>query len=293
MKNILFKTIIIIIFILIFMNNNIIYSTIYKTTLIWFKNIVPNILPIMIITSLIIESNLIFDITNLFGNLFSKIFKTSKYSIFVFILSIFTGSPSNAKYINDLYANNLITKEETTKILLFTTNFNSLLIYSLISSYLSKYNSIKIIITLILTNIVIGLLNRGINITLLSQKDISNNINLSKIIKDSIDTMLMILGVLICFNILIDILPINNLILKNIFNGFLEVTTALKGLENININIKLKELLTLIYLSFGGLSIHMQIKSILIDTNYILFLKNKLLSIFISLFIYYILICMI
>lgn len=293
MKNILLKSLIIIIFILIFMNNNIFYSIIYNTTLIWFKNLVPNIFPIMIITSLIIESNLIFDLSNIFGNLFSKIFKTSRYSIFVFILSIFTGSPSNAKYINDLYNNKLISKEETTKILLFTTNFNSLLIYNLISAYISGYNSLKIIITLILTNIIIGLLNRNIDITLLPIKQINNKINLSKIIKDSIDTMLMILGVLICFNLLINIVPINNIILKNIFNGFLEVTTALKSLESINISIRIKELLTLVYLSFGGLSIHLQIKSILIDTNYVLFFKNKLLSIFISLFIYYVLIYMV
>ena len=290
MKNILLKSLIIIIFILIFINSNIIYSTIYNTTLIWFKNLVPNILPIMIITSLIIESNLIFDLTNLLGNIFSRIFKTSRYSIFVFILSIFTGSPSNAKYINDLYNNKLISKDEATKILLFTTNFNSLLIYNLISIYLGKYISIKIIITLILTNIIIGLLNRNIDITLLPTKQINNKINLTKIIKDSIDTMLMILGVLICFNLLINIVPINNIILKNLFNGFLEVTTALKSLETINISIKLKELLTLVYLSFSGLSIHLQIKSILTDTNYILFLKNKLFSTFISLFIYYVLI---
>lgn len=293
MKNILLKSLIIIIFILIFINNNIIYSTIYNTTLIWFKNLVPNILPIMIITSLIIESNLIFDLTNLLGNIFSRIFKTSRYSIFIFILSIFTGSPSNAKYINDLYNNKLISKDESTKILLFTTNFNSLLIYNLISIYLGKYISIKIIITLILTNIIIGLLNRNYDITLLPTKQINNKINLTKIIKDSIDTMLMILGVLICFNLLINIVPINNIILKNLFNGFLEVTTALKSLESINISIKLKELLTLVYLSFSGLSIHLQIKSILIDTNYVLFFKNKLLSIFISLFIYYVLIYMV
>lgn len=287
MKNKLLKLSIIILFILIFINNNIIYKTIYTTTLIWFKNIVPNIFPMFIITSLIIESNLINNITNIFGNIFSKIFKTSSYSIFVFILSIFTGSPSNAKYIKDLYKNNLITKEECNKLLLFTTNFNSLLIYNLLNTYLSKYNSIKIIIVLILTNIIIGLLNRNLIINKINTKNIQNNIKLSQIIKDTIDTLLMILGTLICFNILINILPINNTLLKNIINGFLEVTTAINTLETLNITINLKQILTLTYLSFGGLSIHLQIKSILPDTNYKLFLKNKLLSIIISIILFY------
>ena len=38
-------------------------------------------------------------ICNLLGNIGNKIFNCSKYGIFVYILSLFTGSPSNAKYI--------------------------------------------------------------------------------------------------------------------------------------------------------------------------------------------------
>ena len=96
------------------------------------------------------------------------------------------------------------------------------------------------------------------------------------------DTLLMILGTLIVFNIIVNILPINNLLLKNIFNGLLEITTALNGIKYLSINTNFKILLSIIYLSFGGISIHTQIKSILPDTNYKLFLKNKLLSILIS-----------
>jgi len=65
----------------------------------------------------------------------------------------------------------------------------------------------------------------------------------------------------------------------------LEITTSLNGLKYLNINNKIKILLSTIYLSFGGLSIHTQIKSIFKDTDYKLFLKNKLYSIIISLII--------
>jgi len=282
MKNIITKLLIIIFFILIFIKKDIMYYTIYNTTIIWFKNIVPNLLPMFIITSLIIDSNLINNICKIFGKLFSKIFKTSIYGVFVFILSIFTGSPSNAKYIKDLYNNNLIDKKEINKLLLFTTNYNPLLIYNLLTLYLNKYTSIKLIIIIIITNIIIGILNRNTKIDYIPIKNINNTINLSKIIKDTIDTLLMILGTLICFNIIINILPITNNIIKNILNGILEITTALKNLEYLKLNIRLKEILSIIYLSFGGISIHMQIKSILPDTNYKLFLKNKIYSIIIS-----------
>ena len=282
MKNKLTKLTIIFFFILIFIKKDIMYYTIYNTVTLWFKNIVPNLLPMFIITSLIIESNLIINICNIFGKLFNKIFKCSNYGIFIYFLSLFTGSPSNAKYINDLINNNLISNTLSDKLLLFTSNYNILLIYSLLSLYLNKYISIKIIIIIIISNIIVGLIFRNINYIDLKTNYIKRKINISKIIKDTLDTLLMILGTLIFFNIIINLLPIKNMLLKNILNGFLEITTGLKGLEYLNISTNIKILLSTIYLSFGGLSIHTQIKSILPDTNYTLFLKSRLYAIIIS-----------
>lgn len=282
MKNKLTKLTIIFFFILIFIKKDIMYYTIYNTVILWFKNIVPNLLPMFIITSLIIESNLIINICNIFGKLFNKIFKCSNYGIFIYFLSLFTGSPSNAKYINDLVNNNLISNTLSDKLLLFTSNYNILLIYSLLILYLNKSISIKIIIIIIISNIIVGLIFRNINYIDLKTNYIKRKINISKIIKDTIDTLLMILGTLIFFNIIINLLPIKNMLLKNILNGFLEITTGLKGLEYLNISTNIKILLSTVYLSFGGLSIHTQIKSILPDTNYTLFLKSRLYAVIIS-----------
>ena len=150
MKNKLTKLTIIFFFILIFIKKDIMYYTIYNTVILWFKNIAPNLLPMFIITSLIIESNLIINICNIFGKLFNKIFKCSNYGIFIYFLSLFTGSPSNAKYINDLVNNNLISNTLSDKLLLFTSNYNILLIYSLLTLYLNKSISIKIISIIVL-----------------------------------------------------------------------------------------------------------------------------------------------
>lgn len=282
MKNKLTKLTIIFFFTLIFIKKDIMYYTIYNTVILWFKNIVPNLLPMFIITSLIIESNLIINICNIFGKLFNKIFKCSNYGIFIYFLSLFTGSPSNAKYINDLVNNNLISNTLSDKLLLFTSNYNILLIYSLLTLYLSKSISIKIISIIIMSNLIVGLIFRNMKYIDLKTNYIKRKINISKIIKDTIDTLLMILGTLIFFNIIINLLPIKNMLLKNILNGFLEITTGLKGLEYLNISTNIKILLSTMYLSFGGLSIHTQIKSILPDTNYALFLKSRLYAVVIS-----------
>ena len=285
MKNKLIKLTIIFFFILIFIKKEIMYYTIYNTTLIWFKNIVPNLLPMFIITSFIVSSNLIYNICNIFGKPFKYLFNTSIYGFFVFILSLFTGSPSNAKYIKDLLDNNLISNKEKDKLLLFTNNFNPLLILSLLS-FLGKSISNKILLTIILSNIIVGLINRNKENILINNNYKVKNIDISNIIKNTMDTLFMILGTLIFFNIIINLLPINNLVIKNILNGFLEITTALTNLKTINISNNIKTYLSLIYLSFGGLSIHMQIKSILPNMNYLEFIKSRILTILITLLIY-------
>ena len=282
MKNKITKLLIILFFFLILIKKDIMYITIYKTTILWFHKIVPNILPMFIISSLIINSNLINNITNYFGVMFNKLFRCSKYGMFVYLLSLISGSPSNAKYINDLYKNNLISKSLTDKLLLFTSNYNPLLIYSLLNEYLDKSTSITIIIIIVLSNIIVGLLFRKLEYNIIFNKSVSKSINISEIIKTTIDTLIMILGVLIFFNLIINLLPIKNMILKNIINGLLEITTALDGLKYLKINNSVKILLSVIYLSFNGLSIHTQIKSILPDTNYSLFLKSRLYSIILS-----------
>jgi len=288
MKSKLSKLTIIIFFILILLKRDIMYITIYKTTLIWFQNIVPNLLPMFIISSLIVSTNLISNICNILRKSFEYIFNINKYGVYVYILSLISGSPSNAKYIKDLRNNNLITKDEQDKLLTFTMNYNPILILSLLSLYLPKIISYTILIIIISSNFITGLILRN------KEKIINNHIikikktNISTIIKDTLETLLMILGTLIFYNLIINLIPINIPLLKNILNGILEITTSLSSLKNINININIKIVLTLIYLSFGGLSIHTQIKSILPDTNYKLFIKSRLICIIISLILWFI-----
>ncbi len=89
-------------------------------------------------------------------------------------------------------------------------------------------------------------------------------------IKNSIDTLLTILGTLACFLIISSII-INKLNLNNytsaILKGILEITMGIKSLSSLNIPNIYITVITSMFLSFGGLSIHMQVLSFLIDTK--------------------------
>lgn len=117
-------------------------------------------------------------------------------------------------------------------------------------------------------------------------KRINNTKNIGAIITTSllntINTLLLILGVVTMFLIITTIID-NNINLNNynqsILNGFVEMTQGLKYISILNIPLKFKATLSTMILSFGGLSVHMQIIGILSDTDieYLPFLTARLL----------------
>ncbi len=241
---------------------------------IWITNIFPSLFPILIISDLIISTDLINIITNIIGPFFSKLFKVSKYSSYVFIMSLLSGCPSNAKYTKDLLDYNLISKEEAIKVLSMSLLYNPILILT-ITSYLNKEDSCFIIIANIIINIIIGIINRKFYCQVKhNEKMLNRNFNLISSISKSIDTLMLVLGSLALFIALSSIIPYSHPLLDGIF----EITNGIKEIVFIE-NYNYQLLFTGILMSFGGFSIQTQIKSILKDYNleYSLFYKSRII----------------
>ena len=124
------------------------------------------------------------------------------------------------------------------------------------------------------------------NINLQKEKNSSKNI-LIKSINKSMNTLLMILGSIIFYMLLTYIVTfpiLKNHLLKTILSGFLEITNGLNNLIYLETYSKIKEIIAISIISFGGLSIHTQIKSILEDTkiNYSSFLKGRIIHVIVS-----------
>ena len=121
---------------------------------------------------------------------------------------------------------------------------------------------------------------------MMHKKRIANANSFGKVINtailNTIETLLIILGTVTIFLIITTILD-NNLSLnqyyQTILNGTIEMTQGLKYVSLLQIPLKLKSILTVMILSFGGLSVHMQILSILSDTDikYLPFLTARIL----------------
>ena len=86
-------------------------------------------------------------------------------------------------------------------------------------------------------------------------------------IYESIQNLIKIMGIIIFFKIILDLLMTKESICYSLLKGLVEVTTGLNDLVNFNISIKIKEIISYIIISFMGLSIQMQMSIILEKYN--------------------------
>lgn len=274
---------------------------------IWKNNIFPSLFPFFVLSEVMIKYGFVEFIGNLLKPVMNKLFKIKSSAAFVFVMSIISGNPANAKYTRELYLNGDLNEHEATKILCFSCFANPLFILGTVAlTFLNnKEVGILILICHYIGNIIIGLFLRNYYpsdkeneraslikaIDGMHKKRISNKSGFGTIITNSllnsINTLLLILGVMTMCLVLTTIIDNNvnlNSVLQSILNGCVEMTQGLKYISLEAIPLKLKCILSVMILSFGGLSIHMQIISILSDTKikYFPFLCSRILHSIIS-----------
>ena len=261
---------------LILCNKSLISRTIITSFSIWFNTLVPSMFPMFIISDILINYNFTMYIPKRIVGFISKIFNISNSSVLIVFLSMISGFPTNAINIRNAYDNNMISKKEAEHLLIFNHFANPLFILETVGSFYLNNNKygIIILISLILGSFVIGILFRNKNystpINYISKNDNCQNFGtvLSESIKKSINSLIMISGTVTLFLVLstliINIFNLNNYIAV-LIQGVLEMTMATSLLSSLSISDILKVVLTTSIIAFGGLSIHLQVISILDD----------------------------
>lgn len=260
--------------ILIFKNYELVLKSTIDGVTIWLYKVFPYLFIMIIMQDILINLNL------------TSYFKRT--STYIFIMSILSGSPSSAYIISKLVNNNDISEDYGNVCLIFTFFANPLFLYTILKLIFNNNSTtIKLLIIIYLSNLLLYLFYKK-ELPNNKLKGKPQNINLALSIKTSINTNLMVLGSIVFY------LVISNIII-NTFNisypystfvkGFLEMTQGLNSL--IDCNIKLKEIITIGFITFGGLSIHTQVKCILDEYNlsYKYFLKGRILQMIIAIFL--------
>lgn len=255
-KNLLYLTILILIF-LIFKNYSTVLSSSIAAVDLWLHKVFPYLFIMIILNDTLINLD------------FEHLFKNP--SLYALIMSLLSGSPTSAIIINNLYKQEKITRNTANISLLFTFFANPLFLYSMLNSiFNSIFVTIKLMLIHYISNIIIYILVRK-KIEMLPSKENKLQIDLASSIKKAMNTTTMVLGTITFYLVISNILDLNL-----ITRGLIEMTQGLNML--IDSPIKFKELIAIIFISFGGISIHTQIKCILDETQleYRYFLKGRI-----------------
>lgn len=278
MKKRLILLLLVLFLILIFINSNYIIKNILDYTYLFINNLFFYTFIIYIITSLLIEYDLL------------SILKPIHY---INIMSIISGFPSGPKYIKDLYNKRIIDLDTCNYLIYYNHYPNPLFVIGSISSIISKKYSIFILLSIYMSNFIVSKIFKKKDISIIYHNYTSNNsfsYNLTNSIYNSIKTIIIIYGtsiISVIMGLLINKYIYVNSIIYSISFGIFDLTKGIFSTTLIH-NKRISSILILLFISFGSISIHLQTKQILSDTNisYKNYLKGRFYSTFISIIIF-------
>ena len=238
----------------------------------WKDNLFPTLFPFFVISNLLLQYGFADIIGSILNKPISSFFKINGSSSFALIISLFSGFPSGAKTTVNLLKANKISYEEANRLLTFTHYSNPIFIIGIIGSIINIKIAYIILISHIISGLIVGKIF-SIGKEYIIKKENKNNIvnpSFSKAFEtaiiDSLKTIFMLLGIVTIFIIF-------SCLIKNIFNlpkeidvlisGLLEMTQGINKIIYLTTNNYLKTILTTTFISFGGLSVHMQVLGII------------------------------
>ncbi len=253
----------------------------------WVNNLIPALFPFFIITDILINYNITSYIPKIIKDLCKHIFNITDNMLTIFLLSILSGFPSNARNTRALYDKKIIDCDEANHILMFSHFANPVFILTTIGVFFFHNQRMGIVLLTIhyLSNIMLGICLRNS----FKHNEIKHynsfkyqsfgNVFISSI-KKAIDTIMIICGIVTVFLILATII-INtfdfNIYEQVIIKGIMEITIGIQALSKLNIGLNYKLIMTSCFLAFGGISVHIQVLSQIVDTkiNYHYFLVGR------------------
>lgn len=274
--NTLIVTISLFVFIALIVSKSIIYDSIMYALNMWVNNLIPALFPFFIISDILINYNITDYIPQNIKKICKYIFNINDASLTIFILSMLSGFPSNARNTRTLYDAGMIGADEANHILMFSHFANPVFIMTTVGLFFFSNKKIGIFLLVIhyLSNFILGICVRNVHQhdeQIVVQKKGQNfgKIFISSIRK-AIDTTITICGIITVFLLLASII-INyfkiSLYNQMIIKGLFEITIGLDALSKLSLGMNYKLIIASMFLAFGGISVHIQVLSQIVDTD--------------------------
>lgn len=251
-------------------NSNYLMFQVLDYTKLFITKLFPAVFIFFILASLLIDYG--------FVEFISKIFHVNGAIFYVILMSIISGFPSGSKYIRELLDKKIINLNTANYLISFTHFPNPLFVFGTVNQVVdNNILCIYILISLIGANILIGIITNPREKTLFSNETVNHYSfphYLSSAINSSLRVVVLIYGTSLFFFLISTFIIkyINLSFYGNILiSGLFDLT---KGVISTNFipNIILKCIFIISFISFGSISIHMQVKN-MIESSGILY-KN-------------------
>ncbi len=309
----------------IFSNSNL--SAAKNGLSLWVNSVVPSLFPFFIATELLSYTNIISVLGSYLNFLMRPLFNVPGEGSFPFIMGIISGYPTGAKIVSKFKNDGICTSVEAERLLAFTNNSGPLFIIGTVG--ISLFGNIEIGILLLVTHILacitVGIIfrfwkyndvkNNLSSQIFTTQKSSSADISsLGKILGASITsatrTVVLIGGFVVLFSVIISIInssgildilckvinPILSILnispefSSGLISGIIELTNGVSLIASVSIkSISVNILLCAFLLGFGGISVVLQVFSIVSEANISIkpYIIGKLLqAIFATLYTY-------
>lgn len=263
---------------------------------IWINNVVPSLFPFFIATELLNNTNIPKQIGYMFNKIMKPLFNVPGVGAYALFMGIVSGYPVGAKIVTNFRNNNLCTKEEAERLITFTNNSGPLFILGTVGISLFYDSSIGILLlfTHILACLSVGIIFRfwktrarySRNIDVLPKNLTFNALGevISKSILSAIKSIVLIGGFVVFFGIVISILknaqlfnflfillaPVFNILHINtafiipVITGIIELTNGITMVSSVaSKNLGINVVIAAFLLGFGGISITLQVLSII------------------------------
>lgn len=122
MKSLSLKILLIFVFFLMLLNPESVFQGASLGILLWFQTVLPTLLPFVIISGLLIQTNALFYLSSMFGPALSKVFGTSPHAAFPIMAGFLCGYPMGAKTTADLVKMDYLSTREGCYLLSFCNN---------------------------------------------------------------------------------------------------------------------------------------------------------------------------
>lgn len=247
--------------------------------MLWFRVIIPSLMPFMIISTLLLKLRVTGYISRIFYPVFHRLFGLSQGGCYPAVVGMLSGYPLGAGVVGDMYRQNVISRSEAQYLLGFCNNASPMFMIEYIGVKCLGLGRPAVILLIIYIS---AFINAWLSVgkpdkawkESNSQSDKGRNYPVIEALDESILNSAVVLlkvgGYIILFSIITKLIQYTLSfpeIVKIVGCGILEITTGGELIASSTLSLKVKEIVAVGICAFGGLSSVAQTSSVLIGTN--------------------------